>query len=260
MENKLLIEGKSPTVFQKEIAVVLGLNEAIVLQQLNYWIEINRIKQQTYRDGYYWVFNTYEQLQQQLPFLSVSTIKRVIGKLKGEGIIYIGKYNKKGYDSTNWYRIDTEKLHHLIHPLYPNDTVKHTNMTQPIPNTNIKIKNDYKEKKGIIPEIRNQTIVQFINTYMNDYYKQKCGRRHPPLKHEQWFGVYSRLLQYSREKFGLSDETPGVCDSVVYDTLCGMAVMYFNLFPKKGTDWNINHFSQFGILVNREFELMTHEV
>lgn len=258
MDKKLLIDGKSPTVFQKEIAVVLGLSEAIILQQLNYWIENNRRKQQNYRDGYYWMFNTYEQLHQQLPFFSVSTIKRTISKLKKDGLVYIGNYNKKGYDSTNWYRIDTEKLHQLIESVYPNDTLEDINMTQPIPNNNHKIKKDYKEKKGYIPEIRNQTIVQFIDTYMNDYYKQRRGKKHPALKHEQWTGVYNRLLQYSREKLGLSDDNPE-CDLMVYETLCEMAGLYFNGFPKNKTDWNINHFSQFGILVNREYELMWKE-
>ncbi len=31
-----------PLVVDKELATILGLNEALVLQQVNYWIEINK--------------------------------------------------------------------------------------------------------------------------------------------------------------------------------------------------------------------------
>ena len=49
--------------FVPELAAVIGLNEAIVLNQIHYWIEKNRGDEMHYRDGRTWTFNTYKEWQ-----------------------------------------------------------------------------------------------------------------------------------------------------------------------------------------------------
>lgn len=65
------------------------------------------------RDGFRWVYNTYEEWQKQFPFWSESTIKRTIKKLEGQHLIIVGKYNKLKIDNTKWYRIDYEVLQNI---------------------------------------------------------------------------------------------------------------------------------------------------
>ena len=52
--SKLLIN-ESPLQVQPSLAMAIGLNEAIFLQQLHYWIGTSRFV----RDGKKWVYNTY---------------------------------------------------------------------------------------------------------------------------------------------------------------------------------------------------------
>ena len=107
--NKLLFDER-PLVVLPTLAVKVGLNEAIILQQLHYWLKDSK----NVRDGYTWVYNSYEDWQTQFPFWSVRTIKRIITGLENKGIIVSGCFNKMRADRTKWYRIDYEKLNEVI--------------------------------------------------------------------------------------------------------------------------------------------------
>ncbi|AST07817.1 DnaD domain-containing protein [Anoxybacillus flavithermus] len=90
------------------VAVKLGLNESIFLQQLHYWLEKST---HTY-DGYTWVYNTYEGWKKQFPFWSESTIRRTIVRLEKKGIV-VSRYRSK-LDKTKWYRIDYHVLANVM--------------------------------------------------------------------------------------------------------------------------------------------------
>ena len=63
-ESKLLLN-TYPLIVLPELAQAIGLHEAIVLQQLHYWIEINRKADRNSHNGRYWTYNTYESWQVQ---------------------------------------------------------------------------------------------------------------------------------------------------------------------------------------------------
>ncbi|UYL93785.1 DNA replication initiation protein [Geobacillus phage vB_GthS_NIIg9.7] len=107
--NKLLFDER-PLVVLPTLAVKVGLNEAIILQQLHYWLKDSK----NVRDGYTWVYNSYEDWHEQFPFWSVRTIKRIITGLENKGIIVSGCFNKMKADRTKWYRIDYKKLNEVI--------------------------------------------------------------------------------------------------------------------------------------------------
>ena len=65
-----------PLVVDKELARILGLNEALILQQVNYWIEINKKNKRSFHEGRYWTYNTINEWQEEFPFWSTSTVKR----------------------------------------------------------------------------------------------------------------------------------------------------------------------------------------
>ncbi|MFK9094406.1 hypothetical protein [Bacillus salipaludis] len=67
--SRLLIN-ESPVMIIPSLAAKIGLNEAVVLQQIHYWLGISKHN----IEGRTWVYNTYEEWQKQLPFWSVSTI------------------------------------------------------------------------------------------------------------------------------------------------------------------------------------------
>ena len=103
--SKLLLN-EPPLVVQPTLAVKLGLNEALVLQQIHYWAAMKL----NLKDGYYWVYNTYEDWAKQFPFMSKSTIGRVLRNLEKDKVIVVGNYNKLSFDKTKWYRIDYNEL------------------------------------------------------------------------------------------------------------------------------------------------------
>jgi len=105
-----LLLDSAPLVVIPELAVRLGLNEAIIVQQIHYWIQINERANRNASGGYYWTYNTYEQWAEQFPFWSVKTIKRTITRLESAGILITDHFNKSKMDQTKWYRIDYEKL------------------------------------------------------------------------------------------------------------------------------------------------------
>jgi len=107
--SKLLIN-ENPILVLPTLAKKIGLNEALFIQQLHYWLADSK---HTY-DGYQWVYNTYEDWHRQFPFWSTSTIRRIIGKLEREGLIISGNYNRFKMDKTKWYRINYEYLESLM--------------------------------------------------------------------------------------------------------------------------------------------------
>lgn len=113
--SKLLIE-ESPLTFQPSLAVAIGINEAIVLQQVHYWI--NNPKNKGYeQDGYKWVYNTYAEWKEtNFPFWSENTIQRTFASLEDMGLIVSIQPMKGKYDRTKYYRIEYTKLEAFDNP------------------------------------------------------------------------------------------------------------------------------------------------
>lgn len=53
-----------PLVVDKELATILGLNEALVLQQVYYWLETNKKNKRNFHEGRYWTYNTIDEWQE----------------------------------------------------------------------------------------------------------------------------------------------------------------------------------------------------
>lgn len=92
-----------------------GLNKAIVINQLNYWNNINENKNRNFFDGHYWSYNSYAGWSEtNFPFWSPTTVKRIFTSLEKDGIIVSCKNNRLKIDNTKWYRVNYEKLQEII--------------------------------------------------------------------------------------------------------------------------------------------------
>ena len=112
--SKILFD-EQPMVFDKSLARKLGLNEAIVVQQIHYWLKVNEKSNRNYIDGRYWTYNTLKDWHKNdFDFMSVDTVKRTFTKLENLGILIVGNYNKDRRDRTKWYSIDYIKLEELV--------------------------------------------------------------------------------------------------------------------------------------------------
>ncbi|EPY1498117.1 MULTISPECIES: conserved phage C-terminal domain-containing protein [Klebsiella/Raoultella group] len=101
-----LLMPSRPIVINPDLAYSIGLNEAIALQQVNYWLKETTSGLE--RDGVRWIYNTTEQWLEQFPFWSESTLKRTFTRLKSLGVLKIEQLNKSQRDMTNYYTINYE--------------------------------------------------------------------------------------------------------------------------------------------------------
>jgi hypothetical protein len=63
IQMSTLLINEAPLMIVPSLAVEIGLNEAVVLQQIHYWLNISKHKIK----GKKWVYNTYEDWQKQFP-------------------------------------------------------------------------------------------------------------------------------------------------------------------------------------------------
>lgn len=122
-----------------ELASEIGLNESIILLQLEFLISISN----HYIDGRRWTYQSIRELKEKyFPFWNESTIKRTLSKLISLGLITRGNYNKASYDKTNWYAMVYDNVKNLasisIGAICTNGSVQNApidegNLHQPIP-------------------------------------------------------------------------------------------------------------------------------
>lgn len=108
MSNLLINE--PPLQVLPSLARVIGLNEAIMLQQVHYWLHHARVK----HDGRMWIYKTFEEWQEQdFSFWSTRTIKRIATNLVEMGLLLVKKLANNSFDRVNHYTINYEKLAEL---------------------------------------------------------------------------------------------------------------------------------------------------
>lgn len=114
MYGNILLD-ESPLIIVPTLAKLIGLNESIILQQVHYWLKRSSHTKLNQK----WVYFTYDELMEQIPFLSKSTIQRTILKLERNGYLSSQNFNKLKIDKTKWYTINYKNL----------DALKKENMT-----------------------------------------------------------------------------------------------------------------------------------
>jgi DnaD/phage-associated family protein len=113
-----LLLPEKPIAVLPGLAVAIGLNEAIFVQQLHYWLDGSEdgTKYGRHKDGYAWVYNNYAEWQaKNFPFWSVSTIRRVAASCEKQGVVIseIELSSKYPGGRRKWYRIDYEAMKHI---------------------------------------------------------------------------------------------------------------------------------------------------
>ena len=101
-------------LFDVEIAEKYGINAAVLLENIGYWIKQNEANETNFYDGYYWTFNSRRAYRELFPYMSERQIDTAFHKLIDDGLIITGNYNKLAYDRTLWYAI-TQKGKSILH-------------------------------------------------------------------------------------------------------------------------------------------------
>lgn len=173
--SNLLIDDY-PILVLPGLASEIGLNEAIVLQQMHYWLK----KSNHNYDGRRWIYNSFPEWQKHFPFWSVMTIKRAVYSLEKQNLLYVGNYNKAKFDKTKWYSINYEKLEGMKRPSYQNDTTNVSKRNDGVYQNDTTNTRDYTE---ITTETTNNNILSGNPTASRipykeivDYLNEKTGK------------------------------------------------------------------------------------
>ncbi|AFY71984.1 hypothetical protein Pse7367_3758 (plasmid) [Thalassoporum mexicanum PCC 7367] len=140
---------QNPLLVPPQIARAIGLKEAVVLNQIHYWLEKGA---GTVIDGARWIYNTIKEWAEQLKCLSFNQVRRAIQHLEDLQILKSCKPWKREWDQRKAYRIDYDRLKALQGSIChscqtelanePNQIVTAANsLTEITPETNLKDNN-----------------------------------------------------------------------------------------------------------------------
>ncbi|MBC3105707.1 phage protein [Staphylococcus haemolyticus] len=181
--SNLLIDDY-PILVLPNLATEIGLNEAIVLQQMHYWLK----KSNHNYDGRRWIYNSFPEWQKHFPFWSVITIKRTVYSLEKQNLLYVGNYNKAKFDKTKWYSINYETLEGMRRPSYQNDTTSvskrndgvyqndTTNTRDYTENTTETTNNNILSGNPTSPSIPYKEIIDYLNEKAGKQFKHNTGK------------------------------------------------------------------------------------
>lgn len=194
-------------IFDIEIAKQYGINAAILLENIGFWIAQSEANEINFHDGSYWTFNSCRALQELFPYMSKRQIHSALEKLINDGLIVTGNYNKVAYDRTLWYTL-TQKGKSILHfgtMDFPKKENRFSAEVTPIPDINTDIINT----PFIIPPCddsapaKQQTRHKY-GTYQNvllsdaDYEKLKSEF---PTDYNEWIERVSEYVAMNGKKY-----------------------------------------------------------
>ena len=159
-------------IFDVNVAKEYGIEIAILLENMNFWLEKNRANNTNFFDGRYWTYNSIKGFEKLFPYWSKDKIYRVLKKAEDLGLIIKGNYNKLSYDRTTWYAFSES-----AESIFQNRNIHFADLqngisenAKPIPYINTDINTDNKEenKKEEIPY---EEIIDYLNRLAGTNYR-----------------------------------------------------------------------------------------
>ncbi|MBS1384259.1 MAG: hypothetical protein E7E26_09320 [Clostridiales bacterium] len=124
--------------FNAELAQKYGVDGAIFLHCMAFWVAKNRANGRHFHEGRYWTYNTLEALAKMFPFWTRRQIERIVGKLKDDGALLVGDFNEDKTDRTRWYALADSVLEaygETLPPISRNGEMHFTESGQPFHET-----------------------------------------------------------------------------------------------------------------------------
>lgn len=241
--SKLFFD-EQPIVISRELAKIVGLNEAIVLQQIHYWIEINRKANKNFYEGRYWTYNSIRAWHEDnFDFWSLNTVQRTFSKLENQGLLISGNFNKDPRDKTKWYSIDenaVEKLKKTITPNWGNEKkTVFAKVTNDFPIT--PIWGNALDQNGVmqcsnlgqaLPEITTEITTEISKSVSQS--KKKSKKENQPAPTQDGQTDFQQIEHFLRDKLNFTD-LEVVHDKKILDEI------WLNLLEMYHSDYTIIH-------------------
>ncbi len=89
--------------FSTDDAVAHGIDAAIILHNMRYWLDYAKAHGEMEQDGHYWMYASASKMCDLFPFWSANKIQKLLKKLEESEVIMSGHYSKSKFDRTKWY-------------------------------------------------------------------------------------------------------------------------------------------------------------
>lgn len=155
--------------FNLKIAILYGVDEAIFIHSLEYWISKNRANGRHFHDGRWWSYNSVKALEALFPFWSKRQLERIINSCKNKCLVHVGDYNTDRRMRTCWYALDDVILD--IYGEYdcisPNSEMHSTKPGDAFPQT-VKSLNEQVSTTSNIPPIAPREVLEVLGPLIDE--------------------------------------------------------------------------------------------
>lgn len=111
--------------FKTEHAEKYGIEAAILIQGIQLGLHLNKSKASHIKMGKVWMYNSVREWHEVYPFMSESTIKRALHRLKDYKVVEVLQLDSNPMNKTNWYT-----LTNALGQIDPIDSIKVTQSKQ----------------------------------------------------------------------------------------------------------------------------------
>lgn len=92
--------------FNIYLATGFGVDEAIFVHNLYFWIQQNKANNKHMYDGKHWTYNTMKAYGELFPYWNTARVRRIIESCRRHGLIETSdEYNEDKRDRTLWYAV-----------------------------------------------------------------------------------------------------------------------------------------------------------
>lgn len=124
--------------FNGELAQKYGVNEAVFLHALAFWVAKNQANGKHLHDGRTWTYNTRAAWVKLFPFWTAKQVRRITDHLVEEKAVLTGNFSEDKADRTLWYALADSilEIYGLLAPtICPNGQMHLPERAQPIAQT-----------------------------------------------------------------------------------------------------------------------------
>lgn len=167
--------------FNVALAKEYGIEEAILIHNLFFWIKKNVVNGKHLYDGRYWTYNTQKALSDLFPYINETKIQRCLKGLCEKGVIIKGYYNKNKLDRTCWYAFTDNAICILQNEGYDIGKMKNANSQNEatIPDSKHTDSNTDKKEDTNVSKKEEKKKLTFSEDveYLYSLYPSKCPKR-----------------------------------------------------------------------------------
>ena len=131
--------------FSVSVAAEVGVNAAVVLENIAFWVRANRKAGRHKHDGKHWTYGSTRHFAELFDYLSEKQVRGALDKLITCGYVETGNFNRSAYDRTRWFTL-TEKGERATQERQSEKPTKAKGAAgngRPIPDKNKKSKTEY---------------------------------------------------------------------------------------------------------------------